>query len=249
MSERWWLDSRRGECPIGWSIGPLTVELAPAVLAHLFKTATDSDFFLCATSGVGYCYPKMLGDKREDRATIQRDYMRLTHEYMTRLGLRSLHLNTSDDDSQRLAAEMIDGLSVMLLDYGRQFGGLGDEVTYEQLNRVVGGVPVCHAYTSSTAGGEHLKVAQEILATWKEPGDPPFDFLFPRSLRVDVAKWLAEDIIARLPTTRPAFIHGFINNWLCDTWMVAEIARRLPPEVVVVPPDTFGEMARKGLAG
>ena len=29
ISERWWNDPRRGECPIGWSIGPLVSELAP----------------------------------------------------------------------------------------------------------------------------------------------------------------------------------------------------------------------------
>ena len=109
------------------------------------------------------------------------------------------------------------------------------------------GVPVCHALTRSTAADKHLAGARHLMAQWTGEGDPPLDVAYPLSLRHEVAEWLADDIIGRLPETRPAFVHGFINNWLCDTWMINEIAQRMPAEVVVVPPDVLGQLAREGL--
>lgn len=47
-------DARRGELPLAWGLNPALVEDVPAMIAYLFATGTDHDFFVGANSGAGY---------------------------------------------------------------------------------------------------------------------------------------------------------------------------------------------------
>lgn len=52
-----WLDPRRGTVPVAWGVDPLTLDLAPGLLAFYAQTATGNDTFFAATAGAGYAYP------------------------------------------------------------------------------------------------------------------------------------------------------------------------------------------------
>ncbi len=49
-----WQDPAHGRIPIGWTIAPRMLDLAPAVLQYYYATAAPNDYFLAGTSGVAY---------------------------------------------------------------------------------------------------------------------------------------------------------------------------------------------------
>ena len=55
--ERWWGSADRGAVPLGWTLSATTADLAPAVPAHLYGTASPVDRFVAGASGGGYFYP------------------------------------------------------------------------------------------------------------------------------------------------------------------------------------------------
>ena len=58
-----WRQSLRGTVPIGWSISPALVDLAPAYLELLYGDATSNDTFIAGPSGVGYVYPGLFPER------------------------------------------------------------------------------------------------------------------------------------------------------------------------------------------
>jgi hypothetical protein len=61
----WYGSSSRGKFSMGWPINPSLVELAPTVMAYLYRhasTGANKDFFLAAISGMGYFYPDYYPD-------------------------------------------------------------------------------------------------------------------------------------------------------------------------------------------
>jgi len=78
-----WHDTNRGQVPIGWTIAPQMLDIAPTVLQYYYETATPNDYFLAGASGYAYYhvnamnftdYPQLLGQ--------------LTPEYLRRLDIR-----------------------------------------------------------------------------------------------------------------------------------------------------------------
>ena len=49
-----WNDPNHGLVPIGWTIAPRMLDLAPAVLQYFYATATPNDYFIAGVSGVAY---------------------------------------------------------------------------------------------------------------------------------------------------------------------------------------------------
>jgi hypothetical protein len=47
----------RGNFPMGWSIQPSLTDIAPNIIADVYKTAKGGDYFVAAVSGMGYMYP------------------------------------------------------------------------------------------------------------------------------------------------------------------------------------------------
>ena len=52
-----WNDPRRGELPLAWGINPNLLETYPDIIAHVYATATDNDFFTSDASAAGYFNP------------------------------------------------------------------------------------------------------------------------------------------------------------------------------------------------
>lgn len=82
-SEKWFGSPNRGKVPIGWTISPAMLELAPLVVEYIANASTPNDDFVAGPSGLGYILPDDFPEP--DRAL----YAETTAEYMQKLGLRS----------------------------------------------------------------------------------------------------------------------------------------------------------------
>jgi hypothetical protein len=52
-----WDDPMRGQVPIGWTMAPTVVDVAPNILNWYWENATDNDNLIAGPSGLGYTYP------------------------------------------------------------------------------------------------------------------------------------------------------------------------------------------------
>lgn len=67
-NERLFANPRRGEFNLGWTLPPLLSELAPSVLAWIYRNGSTQparDFFVAGVSGIGYMYPDHYPDLEE----------------------------------------------------------------------------------------------------------------------------------------------------------------------------------------
>ncbi len=59
---RWYASPSRGQVNLGWGMSPAMAELAPTVLNRFYaeasRSASGSDYFVAASSGLGYMYPE-----------------------------------------------------------------------------------------------------------------------------------------------------------------------------------------------
>lgn len=76
-----WASPVRGSLPVGWSVNPLLVDLAPAYLAYYYESASSQDSFLASPSGAGYLYPDHL------RGGDLSPYLEVSRRYMAAAGL------------------------------------------------------------------------------------------------------------------------------------------------------------------
>jgi hypothetical protein len=65
INPSWWASPSRGKLPLGWTLSPALSELAPTVMQMLYRgavneSATQSDYFVAAPSGVGYAYVRVV---------------------------------------------------------------------------------------------------------------------------------------------------------------------------------------------
>eukprot|EP00043_Microstomoeca_roanoka_P018676 m.202133 g.202133 ORF g.202133 m.202133 type:complete len:573 (+) comp16872_c5_seq2:10808-12526(+) len=86
--ESWFGSSQRGEVPIGWTISPGLVSLAPLVLNYAQQHATSNDSFVSGPSGLGYIYPTDYNDNT--------GFAMYTNEYFQQAGLDIV--NVIDDN-------------------------------------------------------------------------------------------------------------------------------------------------------
>jgi GxGYxYP putative glycoside hydrolase C-terminal domain/GxGYxY sequence motif in domain of unknown function N-terminal/TAT (twin-arginine translocation) pathway signal sequence len=87
-----WDDPGRGKVPLNWSVSPLLLDLAPSMLSHYQRTATDNDLLVAGPSGAGYTYPGQWP------GTMVDEFTRLTGRYMRRTGMNLIYaLNRIDD--------------------------------------------------------------------------------------------------------------------------------------------------------
>jgi hypothetical protein len=52
-----WEDVSRGRIPLGWTISPSLLDLAPGIMKWYYENATQNDYFICGPSGIGTAYP------------------------------------------------------------------------------------------------------------------------------------------------------------------------------------------------
>jgi hypothetical protein len=77
-----WSDSHRGSVPIGWTVDPALVDVAPVILRQFQSTATINDVLVSGPSGLGYTYPAAWPASDFDT------YAKLSGSYMAAAGLR-----------------------------------------------------------------------------------------------------------------------------------------------------------------
>lgn len=81
MREVLWEDPGRGQVPINWTSSPLLYDVAPAILNHYRKTATENDLLIAGPSGVGYFYPTPWPDETFP------DFLKSTYRYLKNTGM------------------------------------------------------------------------------------------------------------------------------------------------------------------
>src|SRR5437667_11947882 len=54
---RLWEDPVRGTMPIGWTISPALVRVAPSLASYYMSTASANDELIAGPSGAGYMFP------------------------------------------------------------------------------------------------------------------------------------------------------------------------------------------------
>jgi hypothetical protein len=86
-----WDDPARGSVPITWTISPLLLDAAPAILDHYTRTATANDAFMAGPSGAGYAYPSSWPARTFGAFTAQ------TGDYMRRAGIDMLDVINAPD--------------------------------------------------------------------------------------------------------------------------------------------------------
>lgn len=88
-----WADPNHGQVPIGWTIAPRMLDLAPDVLQYFYATATPNDYFIAGVSGVAYYhvnamnfdrYPQLL--QTETPQTLRRLDIRMIRNFGDWLG-------------------------------------------------------------------------------------------------------------------------------------------------------------------
>ncbi len=80
----------RGRLPLGWTVSPALLELAPSILQYLYRnasnTAQGNDFFIAAPSGVGYTYPDYY------ESSQMHEFAALTAAFMKEADMRILNV-------------------------------------------------------------------------------------------------------------------------------------------------------------
>lgn len=160
-----WADPARGRVPIGWTINPLMIEMAPGMINYYYETATDNDVFVGPTNLLGLGWP----NKNPNLAGL----VAKAKPFYQRAGITSAWIsnspegisNTSSLAEQDLAALKTIGkggyLSGIFYDYADSPKG--------PLTIAADGVPV--AVSLASKGGESTAdLAKRIVATAKERG-------------------------------------------------------------------------------
>jgi putative glycoside hydrolase with GxGYxYP motif/GxGYxY motif-containing protein len=130
-----WGDPVRGSIPIGWTISPALVQVAPSLAAYYMSTASTNDELIAGPSGAGYMFPS---DWPHEQLP---GFLQLTGELMQAMKLSVIEvLDTGSGQAfinQRLQAEYVN----VLAPFGVQ-GILSGSGQTQSSWSIVSGVPV-----------------------------------------------------------------------------------------------------------
>lgn len=213
-----WQDKARGSFPMGWSVGPATLDLLPDVLQWYYEHATPNDNFYCAISGAGYMMPPFYASKVSDPDKAWGEFTALTADYMKQLDLRivSLHMDSwgapvhyGDSRLFKRYVDGIPGLKGILSDFGSM-----EALDPKRANHYTyGGVPVFHTRNR-----------------WLIEGDP--------------SEALAKQIRDATPDDRPAFLSIMALSWTYKPSTIKAAIDRLGDGYVFVTPEQMVELFR-----
>jgi len=79
-----WRDAARGTLPIGWTLSPALMEIAPLLAGYYQGSATPNDEFIAGPSGAGYIFPSHWPEEHLD-AFLQRTGKQMQAMNMTTL--------------------------------------------------------------------------------------------------------------------------------------------------------------------
>jgi len=82
MRKPLWQDPAHGTIPLGWTISPSLLDLAPSIIKWYYQNASLNDTFICGPSGAGYTYP--------DAQTDLAEFMNRTDTYCNLTALKTI---------------------------------------------------------------------------------------------------------------------------------------------------------------
>jgi hypothetical protein len=140
-----WDDPNRGQVPTNWSISPLLLDAAPAMLNYYQATQTPNDFLVAGPSGAGYTYP---GDWPS--ADLP-SFTQRTGSYMQRTGMDVIYvlnrLNGANIDLTNAVAQQY-------VEHVRLLGILGNWISQSQLSTPAGLPVMTQVGISTVADGQ-----------------------------------------------------------------------------------------------
>jgi hypothetical protein len=132
MREPLWEDSSRGRLPLGWTISPSLLDLAPGIMKWYYESATVDDYFICGPSGVGYTYPDFQADMNH--------FLNHSDVYCTQSDLHTLWtLGARKPETLENMISSLTSVSSLFLEYGALASS--QQAPYLVGNKVI--VPCC----------------------------------------------------------------------------------------------------------
>ena len=109
----------RGQFPMGWSIQPSLIDLAPNIIRDAYTKKDVNDYFVAAVSGHGYMYPTLYPDLKS--------FVQRLDIYLRRTGLNLVQILDSGPDEDVIEwYSRIPSLKGAMYMYGNKYaGGLG----------------------------------------------------------------------------------------------------------------------------
>jgi hypothetical protein len=200
-----------GRVPMGWQIGTSATDLMPDILDYFYKHASPNDCFVNALTGVGYIWEDNFTEylPADQQKKVWDDYIQYSGEYRAKLDatVMSTIFEMTPDKLARFAG--MPGMEGIFANYGRMAG-----TTQENEVFLSGGKPIFRAINAA----------------------PPGDVTTPEGCR-QAADFMIKDIREWTPKTRPAFLHGFLGNWLKSLAPLELVVQGLGREYVCVRPD------------
>jgi hypothetical protein len=148
-----WDSPGRGDIPLNWTISPLLVDAAPAILRYYQQTASHNDLLVSGPSGAGYFYPS--GWPASNLSTF------LSHSN-TYLQRADLHIVMDLEDGQPMPAAVVRNYSELPLLQGILLGWWN---AHSVTQIAYGRVPISSQLAASSRIGL-LKALRADAAHW-----------------------------------------------------------------------------------
>ncbi len=222
-----WLQDVHGKFPMGWCLGPLTLDLLPAVLQWHYENASPNDYFFCSMSGVGYTMTHAFGDGMPNKEQVWKRFLSMTNTYMKRLDLDMVSLHTDawhaepqyeDSIVFKRYTDNISGLKAILSDFGRL-----EKLDLERAAHIANGVPVFHT-----------------LSRW--------DTRWDTAEKIDDVEYLVEQMQSFTPKSRPAFMSIMALSWTCRPDIIKKAMDRMGSDYVFVTPEQMVDLYKQSRA-
>ncbi len=226
VQHRVWQDTKRGEIPICWSLGPSVIELIPPIMAWFYENATPNDYFIMALSGAGYVHPyRNFMSKVDEPDLAWETYLEITQRYMDFLDLDDICLYTDAwrefdrsiyDPITMKFVNGLNGLESLILGMGR------DEVITEK--------------SPNYLMGENDVLVSHIFTRWDT-----------KNVRhsLENRQWLVNEIRENTPKDRPAFMHIHALSWGYYPSDLVAVLDELGEEYLVVTPKEMKRLYMK----
>ncbi len=218
---RIWDDPVRGTVPIGYGMNMTLSDALPVVAQWYHENRTPNDSFF----GLMYMNAPVYASRfrKEDRERIWSEYVRLTGDYLKRMGMEGLELYTGGTGGARASEELlrrftkgIPGLRYVLAGLGRH-----SDVKPDAAAETLDDTAVFHTLTNFRVWSLTENLMEKNMA--------------------DENAWLLGEIAANTPTSRPGFMSAMAISWIYFPSWLADLKAKLPERYVMVSP---GDLAR-----
>ena len=218
--------SAHGEVPIGWQLGPMASDLIPGIVDYYYKRARPGDCFVNALTGSEYIHEDRYAQNfpPEAREKILRNYVNLSGLYRQRIGVTTTCAFAEMPHDLLAQFAGIPGMKAVFANYGGTHN-----TTVENFVTEISDVPIFRSVNWDAAPVMYLGYTPHA--------------------RNEILRFMIDDIKRWTPPQRPAFLHGFLADWLRDLSMATQIAKGLGAEYVAVRPDQLLDLYRQSSGG